>query len=239
MRFARNIGDDMVWEEEKESQDRSKKKGFLAMSEEKPAELLPDDLENTIKFELEQNNRPDDDGINRFEIYKRRYKSLLADYADKFPNKKKLAYLAVLSVTGKVLKSALTVGISMQRLRTWRGDAKNTKTPLNAELFCKLEEESDRFFDELLLSEIDRRAVEGVREPIYYAGEKVGEKTKYSDNLLMFRTKARLPQYRESHTQVNINNEDSGDIEINFQVPEMNQEVENKEVIDVEAEVDG
>jgi hypothetical protein len=37
------------------------------------------------------------------------------------------------------------------------------------------------------------RAVEGVREPVFYKGERVGERTRYNDRLLMFLLKARDP----------------------------------------------
>jgi hypothetical protein len=39
-----------------------------------------------------------------------------------------------------------------------------------------------------------RRGVEGVLEPVWYNGEIVGHRRKYSDNLLMFMLKGRRPE---------------------------------------------
>lgn len=47
--------------------------------------------------------------------------------------------------------------------------------------------------------EMRRRALEGVKKPVYYKGEKVGSITEYSDNLLQFALRARAPEkYREN-----------------------------------------
>ena len=46
--------------------------------------------------------------------------------------------------------------------------------------------------------EADRRALEGVEEPVFYKGAECGRVRKFSDNLLMFRLKALAPnKYRE------------------------------------------
>ena len=53
-------------------------------------------------------------------------------------------------------------------------------------------------FAESLEEEAHRRAVIGVRRPIYYRGEKVDEVAEYSDQLLITLLKANLPEkYRE------------------------------------------
>ena len=49
-----------------------------------------------------------------------------------------------------------------------------------------------------LESEARRRAVEGVPMPVYYNGKVCGTVRKYSDFLLMFLMKAKMPQYRDS-----------------------------------------
>jgi hypothetical protein len=47
---------------------------------------------------------------------------------------------------------------------------------------------------------VHRRAVEGVKRPVYRRGVLVGEITEYSDKLLMFLLKRRRPQvYERSH----------------------------------------
>ena len=42
--------------------------------------------------------------------------------------------------------------------------------------------------------EVERRAIKGIDEPIFYQGVKVATKKVYSDNLLMFMSKARRPK---------------------------------------------
>jgi hypothetical protein len=50
--------------------------------------------------------------------------------------------------------------------------------------------------------EADRRAIEGVDEPVFHKGTVVGHIRKYSDTLLIFRLKALAPaKYRETIRQ--------------------------------------
>ena len=50
-----------------------------------------------------------------------------------------------------------------------------------------------------LEAEARRRAVEGVRKPVYYRGEIVGTVKEYSDTLLIFLMKGAMPEkYREN-----------------------------------------
>lgn len=65
-----------------------------------------------------------------------------------------------------------------------------------------------------LQAEIDRRAMEGVEEPVFYLGQKVGHIRKFSDSLLMFRMKKLDPSYRDS---VNLNH--SGQVQGVMVVP--------------------
>lgn len=49
-----------------------------------------------------------------------------------------------------------------------------------------------------LEAEADRRAIEGVNEPVFHEGRVCGHKRRYSDTLLIFRLKALRPdKYRE------------------------------------------
>lgn len=48
-----------------------------------------------------------------------------------------------------------------------------------------------------LRQEIHRRAHDGVLKPVYQRGEKVGAIREYSDTLLIFEAKARMPEYRD------------------------------------------
>lgn len=52
---------------------------------------------------------------------------------------------------------------------------------------------------DLLEDDVRRRAVDGVEEPLFHQGKKVGLTRKYSDTLLIFLLKARRPaKYRDS-----------------------------------------
>ena len=62
-----------------------------------------------------------------------------------------------------------------------------------------------------LEQEAYRRAVKGVDEPVFYQGEKCGVIRKYSDTLLDRLLKGHRPErYRETRTQVNIQNNGHG-----------------------------
>lgn len=56
----------------------------------------------------------------------------------------------------------------------------------------------------VLEDEAKRRALEGVNEPVYYLGKKVGQVKKYSDTLLIVLLKAHAPEkYKErNHTEL-------------------------------------
>lgn len=47
--------------------------------------------------------------------------------------------------------------------------------------------------DDVIRAEIKRRGVDGVKRAIYHDGKVVGHKQEYSDNLLMFLAKSRMP----------------------------------------------
>ena len=50
-----------------------------------------------------------------------------------------------------------------------------------------------------------KRAVDGVKEPVYYKGEKIGSVKKYSDPLLMFLMKAHAPDLYGDKRTLNVN----------------------------------
>lgn len=63
--------------------------------------------------------------------------------------------------------------------------------------------------DDRIRAEIFRRAVTGIKKPIYYQGQKVGELDEYSDNLLMFMAKARMEEFRTGEPVRVVFDEDS------------------------------
>ncbi|HZC07405.1 MAG TPA: hypothetical protein VE338_17355 [Ktedonobacterales bacterium] len=64
-------------------------------------------------------------------------------------------------------------------------------------------------YNDLLRTEIRRRAHDGTLKPVFQGGVKVGSIREYSDTLLIFEAKARMPEYREKQ-QVEI----SGQLDI-------------------------
>jgi len=63
--------------------------------------------------------------------------------------------------------------------------------------------QAQALYDESLRDEINRRAKEGWLEPLVSAGQRLGTVRKYSDTLLIFHSKMRMPEYREK-TQVDM-----------------------------------
>ena len=69
------------------------------------------------------------------------------------------------------------------------------KQPAYAEAFAEARAEAC----DALEAEARRRAVKGVRKPVYYKGKVVGFNRKYSDTLLMFLMKGAMPEkYRDN-----------------------------------------
>jgi hypothetical protein len=60
--------------------------------------------------------------------------------------------------------------------------------------FEKAYQEARADGDDVIRGEIKRRAVDGVRRAIYHDGQVVGHKIEYSDPLLMFLAKSRMPE---------------------------------------------
>lgn len=60
---------------------------------------------------------------------------------------------------------------------------------------------------ELLEQEAQRRAYHGTLKPIFQKGVRVGVERRYSDTLLMFILKKRVPAYRDGGNSVTINND--------------------------------
>ena len=94
---------------------------------------------------------------------------------------------------GMVVKAAEEVGIPLSSLYKLRR---------NDPEFATAWDDAIRDSTVILENEITRRAVEGVEEPVFHRGEVVGHVRKYSDNLLMFMTKARDPDKYRERTEV-------------------------------------
>lgn len=72
-------------------------------------------------------------------------------------------------------------------------------------LFKEAWDEALEVATEALEEEARRRAKDGVLEPVFYLGGKVGSVRKYSDTLLIFLLKAHKPnKYRENHRHEHV-----------------------------------
>lgn len=125
-------------------------------------------------------------------------------------------FLTALARTGNVTMSARAAGISRRTANEYRRH--------NAAFALVWQDAMDEATD-LLEAEMQRRAVEGVVEPVYgrryevvngrsvqVSDGKVGEIRKYSDTLLIFALKGNRPEkYKDSHEQAH-----SGEIQIRY-----------------------
>lgn len=112
-----------------------------------------------------------------------RYKAASPEIFNKvFDDEKKKAFLSSLSEFPSVSIAARAVGISLTTIYKHRYK--------DADFASAWDIAIDIGFN-ILESEAIRRAVLGVKEPVYYKGDVVGEITKYSDSLLMFLLKGR------------------------------------------------
>lgn len=77
------------------------------------------------------------------------------------------------------------------------------QTPEGIE-FAKAWDDAYDVGTDVLEQEVERRGLKGIDEPVFYQGTQVATKKAYSDNLLMFMTKARRPsKFRESVDMTN------------------------------------
>lgn len=103
----------------------------------------------------------------------------------------KAKFLEELSRCGIIEIAAKKAGIYRDLHYKWKEDPE----------YVKLYEAAQRESDALLEAEIRRRGVLGVKQAVWYQGKKVGEEIVYSDNLLMFHAKKRMPEYRDAFKQ--------------------------------------
>lgn len=112
------------------------------------------------------------------------------------------SFFELLAETGNVTFSALEAGFTKNtvyvHLRKARKDD-NTE-------FLERWAEAKELGKQSLRDEIQRRAVLGVEEDVYYKGQVVGQKKVYSDTLLIFQAKAVMPEEYSERKVVDINN---------------------------------
>lgn len=88
-----------------------------------------------------------------------------------------------------ILDACKAVGYGFRQIFQYRHDDPQ---------FAQKWEDADEMAIQRMEREADRRAIEGVNEPVFHKGEMVGTIKKFSDTLLIFRLKAKRPEvYRE------------------------------------------
>ncbi len=109
----------------------------------------------------------------------------------KLTPQKRQHFLKVLAATCNVKEAARDINVS----RTQVYEARKRDVEFAAAWDNAIEEGADA-----LELEARRRALEGVKEPVFYKGEVCGHVLRYSDTLLMFLLKAHRPEkYRERY----------------------------------------
>lgn len=110
------------------------------------------------------------------------------------------AFLTAYAQTGIITSAAQSANVSRQCVYEWQE---------HDEAFSLRFHEAEATANDVLRAEIFRRGHEGVEEPVYQLAKFVGTVRKYSDTLLIFEAKRRMPEYRDKH-DVNI----SGSLEV-------------------------
>lgn len=104
-----------------------------------------------------------------------------------------------------IKEAALAAGIR----RRWQIKQALESDPALRELY----DEARGYGPDAVRREIDRRAIEGVDEPVFHNGVVVGHVRRYSDRLLALRAKATLPEYRDT-TTIEIGGRGGGAIQV-------------------------
>lgn len=104
------------------------------------------------------------------------------------------AYIQAYAETGIKLYAARKARIDPETPRQYL----ENHPQLKAEFDERMMDADEQSRDALKL-EVWRRGHNGVLKPIYQGGKKVGTIREYSDSLLMFHTKMKMPEYRESY----------------------------------------
>lgn len=117
---------------------------------------------------------------------------------------KKAAFLAEYRKTGNISSSAEAAQVERGTIYDWeRADP---------EFAAGMATALDTYVDKME-KEADRRAVDGVEEPIYQDGRLVGTKQRYSDTLLMFRLNGLRPEKYVRRQKTELTGAGGGPIE--------------------------
>ena len=106
-------------------------------------------------------------------------------------------FLKVFAQTGNLMLSCRAVNIGRSSIYYW--------IEHDMEGFAEHYAEAEQEACEALEAEAYRRAVQGVEEPVHYQGQRIDTVRRYSDVLLIFLLKGRMPEkYRENMAAVAV-----------------------------------
>jgi len=115
------------------------------------------------------------------------------EWAGRGLSPKQRAFLEAFACGGSIRLAAEAAKVSRRNHCRWL-----KSDPKYAEAFEVARESAGQALED----EARRRAVEGVREPVYYEGEVCGHRQRYSDNLLMFLLKGANPEKYRDRSEV-------------------------------------
>lgn len=99
-------------------------------------------------------------------------------------------FLTIFAQTANVMLACRAVSIGRATVYEWR----NTDGKFRLHW-----EDAEEEANETIEAEIHRRAIVGVEEPVHYQGRRIDTIRRYSDTLLIFLAKARMPhKYRDN-----------------------------------------
>lgn len=104
------------------------------------------------------------------------------------------AFLAEFAQNANILLSAKRAGIDRTTVYIWLEHDQDFSFAFN---------QAKEDANDMLRAEVYRRAIEGVPEKVWQLGKYCGETTKYSDTLLIFLCKARMPEFRDKGLTIN------------------------------------
>lgn len=116
---------------------------------------------------------------------------------DKQRTEAQASFLSAYEHSANVLAAAEQVGIDRTLVYYWLE---------HDEKFLLAYNLADNAANAHIEAEIRRRAIDGWEEPLVSAGKRLGTVRKYSDTLLIFYAKRRIPAYRDKQQDININN---------------------------------
>lgn len=107
---------------------------------------------------------------------------------------KQRAFLAAYAKIGTVTHASAAAEVARQEHYRW----------MKGEGYQAAFTEAEQAYGDRLEAEADRRACDGVDEPVFYQGEECGVVRRYSDTLLALKLKAHRPEKYRERSDLNV-----------------------------------